>query len=435
MIIPHEINKNVLKCYEVPDCCAKNTNQKIRSYDFTEWNKNIPDSLKLFSIKCIAKHWQDLPIQLDTLLYSDRSILLDYLPMDIPLKLAVMKLHDDYYWERKYKTFWPKEPYPNRTMPEYFFYKCTESTEYESESSLISKYRKIGEGSDDRDSSNGSYSVSTVSFESSKEKSWKQCFIEQYLEETLENLKPEEYDLDMIKDLVVVCRHFVTTMSLKELQAPKKSSGNIDHIPLNIVTSGLPFLTELSICFKQKYLRENFSWNAFKVSLQDIKFLGKGLEHCDLYSFRIQNSDIDCVKIKMLVESLMKNKNLKSLDFSHCEIADEGALTICKLIKKHPTLNKIVLTNNNIGCAGAKYFAILLCQDDCRLSYLDLKLNRIGEEGGKLITEALVKGGHLLRELCLAACCLRKSNWSIGKMIAKNNVLQSLDISSNRMGE
>jgi hypothetical protein len=46
---------------------------------------------------------------------------------------------------------------------------------------------------------------------------------------------------------------------------------------------------------------------------------------------------------------MVKNMTITRLDFSHCQIGDDGALAIGKLLNVHPALKELVLCNNNIG--------------------------------------------------------------------------------------
>jgi len=58
---------------------------------------------------------------------------------------------------------------------------------------------------------------------------------------------------------------------------------------------------------------------------------------------------LDGSLVTILLEDMVKNMTITRLDFSHCQIGDDGALAIGKLLNVHPALKELVLCNNNIG--------------------------------------------------------------------------------------
>lgn len=232
-----------------------------------------------------------------------------------------------------------------------------------------------------------------------------------------------------------LCENYVRRLILQELKAPIASDIPSDYIPLHPILSGLPKLKELSVCYKQTYVGEHFSWHALKTTMNDIKSLSAHLENTNLTILRVINSDVDCKKVTVWVKALLKNETLKVLDFSHCKIADEGVLAIGKLILIHPTLSKIILKNNNIGPKGAEVLAYVLKESSCKLVSLDLRLNEIGAFGGRHISSVLLKSPEFLEELCLAGCGLNRKNYEFGRVLAFNKILKVLDLSNNRLGE
>lgn len=53
--------------------------------------------------------------------------------------------------------------------------------------------------------------------------------------------------------------------------------------------------------------------------------------------------------LTILLQYIEKNSTITRLDLSHCNIGDQGALTIGKLLTVHPALKELVLCNNKIG--------------------------------------------------------------------------------------
>lgn len=58
MRIPSSINANTLKVYELPiDFVQSDENITLQSYNFDNWDKNIPKPLQTLCIEVIADHW------------------------------------------------------------------------------------------------------------------------------------------------------------------------------------------------------------------------------------------------------------------------------------------------------------------------------------------------------------------------------------------
>lgn len=135
----------------------------------------------------------------------------------------------------------------------------------------------------DRNNKSRKNSRENENFSAASTENWKQSFLEVYLRDYLEKIKPEEYSAEKIKELADLCGDYVRKLEIREMQCSENSS---NRIPLNAIVTGLKYLTELSLCFKQTYVGEDFRWNILKVSLEDVKLLAKGLKKCKLSSFR-----------------------------------------------------------------------------------------------------------------------------------------------------
>lgn len=58
---------------------------------------------------------------------------------------------------------------------------------------------------------------------------------------------------------------------------------------------------------------------------------------------------MNCQRVKYVLRGLTNNFNLETLDFSHCKIGDDGALTISKFISKRDKLRNLILADNVFG--------------------------------------------------------------------------------------
>ncbi|RZC32807.1 NLRC3-like [Asbolus verrucosus] len=423
MRIPVTINPNTIKTYYNEEN-KKVKKRVLQSNDLTEWDKNIPKNLQEICLEAIAQNWEANPVLDEITLTIDRCLLLNILSTNLPLKLTVPKISDDIYWKRCYLDRWPK------LLPQdvHLDFQMSEIVKVHSNNSR--KSSDVGNSNSKSRASSKSRHSSVVQ-QNSNERTWKGCFLETHIREYLEKLKPECYDAVEIKELSDLCGAYVKILNIRELQCSENSPS---RIPLNAILTGLETLTELSLCFKQTYIGEKFTWDILKVTLQDIKLLSKGLEKCKLKVFRLRNSDIDDEKTIILLKSLLKHEDLQILDFSHCQISDDGAVALSKFSLQN-TMTDLILANNEIGVKGAKALCYAICNNSCNLRAINLKLNPIMEKGGDLLMRALMMGARNIKSLFLSGCRLGKNNTSIGEMIEHNTSLEHLDLSNNAIGE
>ncbi|XP_044267221.1 dynein regulatory complex subunit 5-like [Tribolium madens] len=408
MRIPVTINPNTLKtynCYNESNI-AKNT---LRSDNLSNWDRTLPKSLQELCLEAIAKNWEEKPILEEIVVTIDRCLLLNILPTDLPLTLTVPKIDGDVYWKRCYLQKWPK------SIPENV--------------SLDVQINEIVKVSNSRKSSEESERSRKSSTTEHFKRTWKECFLETHICEYLEKLKPEDYDAEKIKELADLCTDYVKILNIRELQCSENSP---NRIPLNAITSGLENLTELSICFKQTYVGEKFTWDTVRVSSKDIRLLAKGLEKCKLRCFRLKNSDIDDEKAVIILKSLLKHE-LETLDFSHCRIRDYGAVAISKFCLENSVSN-LILTNNRIGAKGIESLSYVICSSACNLKSLNLKLNPISQRGVAILMKPLTISARKIKTLHLNACGVGHIS-TLGEMIEHNSHLEHLDLSNNSLGE
>lgn len=140
--------------------------------------------------------------------------------------------------------------------------------------------------------------------------------------------------------------------------------------------------------------------------------------------------------MEVLCDQLKHHSTLKHLDLSHNFITDTGAETVSSTLlrKKANTLRELDLTNNSISASGGKALAQSLLSNSS-LQTLELRLNKLGDEAGGEIMTALEHhkglvhlglGGNFLRDATVEAFC---------RILGKNEVLKSIDLSCNDLGE
>lgn len=233
MRIPSAIDQNTLKAYEPRARIISSCSQTLQSYNFESWDKEIPKTLQELCVESIAKNWAGIvrlkvivvlytillenpinpiflflenPVLNEIVLPIDRYLLLDILETDLPLKLTIPKIPDDVYWKRCYLEKWPRQQ-PVNVRP----IEISEIFRGDGSRRLSSTFSVNGSNGSTggRNSMSGSQS-SQLSQEPRKivgntknidydKRTWKEYYIEMYLKEYLENMKPEEYDAEKVK--------------------------------------------------------------------------------------------------------------------------------------------------------------------------------------------------------------------------------------------
>lgn len=132
------------------------------------------------------------------------------------------------------------------------------------------------------------------------------------------------------------------------------------------------------------------------------------------------------------MKSLLKQEDLRILDFSHCGISNRGAVALSKFCLQN-SVTSLILRNNQIGDVGANALCYAICKN-CALSVLDLKLNPISQKGADALMKSLALGARNIKKLFLNGCGI-KNSFLIGEMIEHNSTLECLDISNNALGK
>jgi Ran GTPase-activating protein (RanGAP) involved in mRNA processing and transport len=87
---------------------------------------------------------------------------------------------------------------------------------------------------------------------------------------------------------------------------------------------------------------------------------------------------------------LLANRNLKSLVLSNNNIGDAGAIELAVGLRQNNTLGLLDLDTNQIGSDGASALADALVANDA-LKGLNLQANTIGDDGATSIAEMLTR--------------------------------------------
>lgn len=132
-----------------------------------------------------------------------------------------------------------------------------------------------------------------------------------------------------------------------------------DHITMEPVLVLLYNLQEISLVFGVNNLAEGYKPRYFEFTMADCESICRGLENLQhLRTFRINRSNLDCPKVKLLLQNLVKKESIEELDFNHCKIGDYGMKALGGFIYLHNNVKRVRIANNRfkeVGVQGIAY--------------------------------------------------------------------------------
>nr|CDS31509.1 hypothetical transcript [Hymenolepis microstoma] len=309
--------------------------------------------------------------------------------------------------------------------------------------------------------------------------SWKRAFFEKHMEQTIEEFIPGDTAPISVDETLEYAATYVQSIEIKEMRPPTResklkekftfplvktnrnlapydddsqwdfeinedessSSGEeeeeyadpeADHLDLGPVIEKLTNLTHLSVQFRVRDAGLDFEWDDFLFTGQDCISFSKVVgAHKSLTVLELTNSRVDCSKCRVLVRHLLNHPSLTVLNLSHNAISDGGARSLSKLIRGRSRLECLDLTDNQLGIKGGAALGRALRKENCTLTKLNLRLNRIKDSGAVLIAKALQQNTRL-KELNLAANgCGDPSFNAFGEALSYNSALEKFDMSNN----
>lgn len=264
---------------------------------------------------------------------------------------------------------------------------------------------------------------------------WIKIYIEKFLAESLENMKPSEYNVEKIKLLIELCSPFVNSLKITHLEATTESNEPVnDHVPFDIILEHLNELKSLSITYDCKTIGTQFYLGCTIITDNDINKFVRGLSHTDLREFEFHSSKLDPQMLKNIGRSLDKTTSLTTISMGNCRFGDAGLFAFIRVLTHDslPNVKHICLTNNFISSDGAIKLANILRRR--KIVSIDLKLNPILAEGANHIL-ALVNIVQLV-ELNLSSCSFDDSiDEALIHVLKFNKTLISLNLAINRLNE
>ncbi|XP_031348193.1 dynein regulatory complex subunit 5-like [Photinus pyralis] len=395
MRFPYVISENTREAY-TPSLTALQLTLEQRRKTFPErleWGDKHCYSLTRLCIEAISKNFANQPV-LKEVYGADQDLLLEILPTNLPLEIVVPLIDEEIYWKRRYNDEFgmvSQRLYPNWT--------------------------------------------------------WKQVFIERNIQKLVEQAEPQYNDENDMEAVLKLCCPYVKRILITQLQmwrpplhwekSEYPENFPLHHINFEPILKQLTEIQEFDLVFGMNSVGDKFCWEMFKFTPLDCSRLGAALLNLqNLQILRVHRSNLEYKQCQALIQGLMKNRTLAELDLSYCEIQNEGALCVAKLMIVHPVLEVVKLMYNKIKQKGAEGIGYALLHENCcPLRVLDLRSNPLRHGGIMGILRALVRVDKP-RELSLGGCIAEdETPVRIAQMINLNASLEILDISANWFGE
>lgn len=231
MKFPNTVPQNTYKAY-ITRGVDESTQIGIDAIDLG-WNRNSPPSLRTICIQCIANDWSNRPVFQEIPTKEDQNLLLDLLQVDLPLVDLCANITADVFWRRCFQARWTNF--------------CPHSVE---------------------------------------PRPWISLYLERFLAERLESVRPNEWNEEDMLDILNVCNDHVHCLSIGQLQ-PAMDDDN-DHIRIDLVLMRLPGLRSLELSYALKCIGTEFFLGCSNVSTRDVAWLSDGLESCKkMHEFRL----------------------------------------------------------------------------------------------------------------------------------------------------
>lgn len=265
---------------------------------------------------------------------------------------------------------------------------------------------------------------------------WIELYMEKYLSESLENLRPIDYNVEKVQNLIELCSPFVNYLTINHLEAmPSHDHDSLnDHIPFDVVLEHLIELKSLSITYDCRTIGTQFYLTCTNITDNDIKKFTRGLCHTDLKEFKFHSSKLEPQMLKQIGRSLDKNTALVTIELPNCRFGDAGLSSFCSILT-HDSLQNVkhvVLSNNFISTEGAMLLSNILRRR--KIETLDLKLNPILSDGAN---EILALAGIIeLSVLNISSCSFDETvEEALLFVLRKNKKLRQLNISINKLSD
>ncbi|XP_026470611.1 dynein regulatory complex subunit 5-like [Ctenocephalides felis] len=261
---------------------------------------------------------------------------------------------------------------------------------------------------------------------------WRKYYLERHLQEYIQEQSPEYYDTDKIASDVRLLAPYIIDLDITELKARETPAPSeeepeappaycADHFPLDCVIRYLPKLETLRVKYNPKHLGEKFTWELLSMSIEDCRWLGRGIK-------QIPNLRILCIH-----RSFLGDKEIQPL---LQELATYAPWFNDRKIIVDASDSKILkLPCNCIGDLGARGIAYGLMQEgSAPLKYLDMRLNPLKEEGITSLLSGLIRIRKPETLIIAAVEAFAEGALRIAEAVNLQRSIHVLDITANKLG-
>ncbi|XP_063616546.1 dynein regulatory complex subunit 5 [Cydia splendana] len=397
MKIPYVISTNTREAYMTSKTMKNSVGEgarKVIAEDF-EWDDGFtPPPLTYFAALELSRIFHRIN-PLHSVLQKDVDMLMDLFPANIPLRCSVPLIKDEQYWKRS------------------FYFKFPSRVE-------------LG-----------------VTF-------WKGKFLSACLQDYLETANPDVFLEDEATELAILVSPYIYFLGINQLQIvhqptpaiPKESviedtcpfsvEKVYDHIPLEPVLVRLYNLEEISLVFGINNLQDGYLTRYFEFSQADCESLCRGLKDLrHLKIFRINRSNLDCLKVKIILQYLVEKETIEELDFNHCKIGDYGMNALGGFISIHTNVKRVRVANNRFKSVQGIAYALQM-NPAAPIELLDFSLNPMSIECATMFAAAFVRCKVKPQTLIINSCGFYGvSAQKMAGLLSLNRGLTRLDIAAN----
>jgi Leucine Rich repeat len=213
-------------------------------------------------------------------------------------------------------------------------------------------------------------------------------------------------ELQVLLDRVAAAGNAVQWLELEQLPS---------HLDLELLFSRLPKLATLKVTYGLRHLGMRFDRSLFGMRLRDAESLSRCLLGTNtLHTLCLPSNMIDDNALLTFLPGLLENNSIQHLDLSHNAITSTGLQQLCKKLKQAIPLpgslsgsssagvcplRVLNLSDNKIDERGGRYLARTFKAngESLRLRELHLRLNELGDDGGRAVADGLRESSTGLR--------------------------------------
>jgi len=209
---------------------------------------------------------------------------------------------------------------------------------------------------------------------------WKQFYLEQYASKQLENATAS--NVDEVFESMKVVGPYIRTIKMK------RSPCKVSIAKLFKIFRGLRKLS-LVYGEPRKSFAQYEEFDSFEIQSElsatmrdctamtiDFEAIGS---FCPLQELDMSDNSLSDKCAQMIARGLVKLNSLTSLVLSHNEISNQGAHDLALVLTTSP-IKYLDLSDNKIGADGVQYIA-MCCEKRKSIEYLNLSSNQLGDKG------------------------------------------------------